>query len=284
MSGIILALRILLPIGYAVMVLIFGEIFFRPGAAASKVRRALPLVLGVLIAHAAYIGLSTVRDGHCLVASIFELSSLIAFTLLAIYAFVELRVSRDASGTAFLVAVVAFIFQLTSSLFGSDTAPAELAPILKDPVFNIHVTTAVFGYAALSLSMIYGSLYLVLFRSMRRNEFGAVFEHLPSLDRLERYGIRATAVGFVFLTISIALGGLLLDKTQGASTARGLVFDPKILATILVWLVFGTTLVIRRIAKIEGRKLVLFWMYGFVLTIVSMTVVNAFVTSFHNFL
>jgi hypothetical protein len=35
---------------------------------------------------------------------------------------------------------------------------------------------------------------------------------------------------------------------------------------------------------LEGRRLVLFWMSGFALTIVSMTIVNWIGTSFHSFL
>jgi len=284
MEFILTASRVLLPLLYALLAGLFGDVFFRKGATTDRMKRAAPIAMGVLIIHAIYIGLYTVHEGHCLLASIYELCSLIAFTLLAIYAFVEMRITSEASGTAFLVALVAFLFQFISSLFIGESSSLEHAAILKDPIFNIHVTTSVFGYAALSLSMIYGALYLLLYRAMRRNLYGPVFEHLPSLELLERYGIRTTAVGFVFLTISIALGGLLLGKFPGSSSASAMLFDPKILATLLVWLVFGATLIIRRVARIEGRKLVLFWMCGFALTIVSMSVVNAFITSFHNFL
>lgn len=280
MPQLLIALRVLLPLLYAALVVVTGDIFFRPGVAITRLKRARPLVLTVLAFHALYIGAYTVYEGHCLLASIFELSSLIAFTLLAIYAFVEMRITSEASGTAFLVSAVAFLFQASSSLFIDSTSTIEHTAILKNPLFNIHVTTAVFGYAALTLSMIYGALYLVLFRAMQRNLFGPVYDHLPSLEKLERYGIRTTAVGFVFLSISIVIGGMLM----GSSGIYGAVFDPKIIATVLVWAIFGATLVIRRIARIEGRKLVLFWMYGFALTIVSMTIVNAFVTSFHSFL
>ncbi len=281
MTQILAAFRILLPLLYATLVAVLGDIFFRPGAATARLRRARPLVFFVLSLHAVYIGLHTIHEGHCLLASIFELCSLIAFTLLAIYFFVEMRITSEASGTGFLVAVVAFLFQTASSLFIQSTSSIEHSAILKNPLFNIHVTSAIFGYAALSLSMIYGTLYLWLFRAMQRNSFGPVFDHLPSLERLERYGIRTTAVGFVFLSISIVIGAMLLG---GSSGIYGTLFDPKVLTTFLVWLIFGATLVIRRVARIEGRKLVLFWMYGFAVTIISMTIVNVFVTSFHSFL
>jgi ABC-type uncharacterized transport system permease subunit len=277
-------LEIVLPLLYAGLVWIFAEIFFRSGDTGKRMKRALPGVIIVIVVHVSYVGLYAMSHGHDLVATSSELASLIAFTLITIYAFVESRLKSEASGTGFLVAAVAFVFQLLSSLFINETANAELAPIFKNPIFNVHVTTAVFGYAALSLAMIYGALYLLLFRAMRQNRYGAVFQNLPSLEKLERYGIRATAAGFFCLTISITLGALLLKNFPVAGGTSSYFLDPKILATLLVWAVFGATLVVRRFARIEGRRLVLFWMYGFVLTIVSMTVVNALGTSFHNFL
>ena len=123
----------------------------------------------------------------------------------------------------------------------------------------------------------------MLYRAIRHNEFGAIFEHVPSLERLERYGLRATAFGFLFLSVSIVLGGMLLHRFPPSTGTTELLFDPKVLVTVLVWLVFGITLLVRKFAHVEGRKLVLFWMSGFALTIVSMTVVNAIGTHFHSF-
>ncbi len=119
----------------------------------------------------------------------------------------------------------------------------------------------------------------MLYRAIQRNEFGAIFEHIPSLERLERYGLRATAFGFIFLTFAIVLGAMLFGRLGLALT----LLDPKILVTLLVWLVFGVTLLVRKVAHVEGRRLVLFWMSGFALTLVSMTVVNAIGTNFHSF-
>ena len=274
-------LRAALPLLYAALTAVCADAFFRTGNAKRRIRAVRLLTAIILFWHAVYIGLYTIHEGHCLLASIYELSSLIAFTLLATYAFVELRLRNESTGTGFLVALVAFIFQVSSSLFIDTVSSIEHAPLLKNPLFNLHVTSAVFGYAALTLSMIYGTLYLLLFRSMCHNSFGAIYEHLPSLERLERYGIRTTAVGFFFLSISIVVGGVLLGSPTGIS---GTLLDPKILATILIWAIFGATLIVRRVARVEGRRLVLFWMGGFVLTIVSMTIVNAFVTTFHHFL
>jgi ABC-type transport system involved in cytochrome c biogenesis permease subunit len=77
---------------------------------------------------------------------------------------------------------------------------------------------------------------------------------------------------------------VLIGRYPPADSLPHVLLDPKILMTLLVWLVFGFTLLVRQVIKLEGRRLVLFWMSGFALTIVSMTLVNAFGTQFHSFM
>ena len=284
MNVLVTILQVALPIAYAALVFYFGRTFFRTQDTATRMKYAVPAAYTVLALHALYIGAYTGQNHHELLATIYELSSLIAFTLLAVYIFAELRPSHETSGTGFFVMAVAFVLQLISSINISGESVPETLLILRDPIFNAHVTTSVFGYAALTLAAIYGGLYLLLFRAIRHNEFGAIFEHIPSLERLERYGLRATAFGFAFLSLSIVLGGMLLHRYPPAMGIGQPLLDPKVLMTLLVWLVFGVTLLVRRFAHVEGRRLVLFWMSGFALTIVSMTIINAIATSFHSFL
>jgi ABC-type uncharacterized transport system permease subunit len=273
------AIQVLLPFIYGTLLFGFLRVFVKAGRKRSWL---FPTVYAALFLHAIYIGFYTVSAGHCLLTTSHELFSLIAFTLLSTYVIVELRRDELSAGTGAMVLLVAFIFQLVSSL--SSHSAALQNPIFTDPYFNIHVTSAVFGYAALTIATIYGALYLLLYRVMQRNTFGSVFHELPSLGRLERFGIRASAVGFIFLSVSIVFGALLINKSMPLSQGTSYLLDPKTIATILTWLVFGTTLFIRRIAKVEGRKLVIFWMSGFALTLVSMTIINAFGTEYHNFL
>ncbi|HZK75642.1 MAG TPA: cytochrome c biogenesis protein CcsA [Candidatus Kapabacteria bacterium] len=278
------ALRILLPIAYGALAFYFARTFFRRFNQAARLKHAVPAAYALLALHTIYIGAYTAANHHDLVATVYELFSLIAFTLLAVYVFAELRASRETSGTGFFVLSVCFLLQLVSSLTISSAPLPETSAILKDPIFNLHVTTSVFGYAALMLAAIYGGLYLLLYRAIRRNQFGAIFEHIPSLERLERYGLRATAFGFIFLTLSVAFGALLFSRIPLTVSTSQFLLDPKVLMTLLVWLLFGVTLLVRKVVHLEGRRLVLFWMSGFALTVISMTIVNWIGTSFHSFL
>jgi ABC-type uncharacterized transport system permease subunit len=275
MSTWVSILQTALPFLYAVLVYIFGQIFFRPGEAEKRVRRVMPLAIATVIVHAIYICIFTLSNGRCLLGSFPEISSLIAFTLFSIYTLIEVRRTEQASGTGFFVSLIAGLFQVFSSIRVTGEAGPVGMEILKDPVFNLHVTAAIFGYAAWTLATIYGGLYLLLYKAMKSNKYGAIFDHLPSLERLEKYGMRSTAIGFVFLTLAIWFGWRLMSADP-TITLTSFVFHPKILATLLAWLVFGLTLLARRVIRLEGRKLVVLWMSGFVLTIISMGFINAF--------
>jgi len=263
------------------MLLGFANIFFRRIENRAWI---FPLVLTTALAHSLYIGAFTIAAGHCLLTNFYEFFSLIAYTLLVSYMIVELKPKQVAAGTGMMVALVGFVFQLVSSLGTSPDHDRGFAEIFRDPIFNTHVTSAVFGYAALTLATIYGALYLLLYRSMRRNKFGVLFYEVPSLDHLERFGIRATAIGFCFLSVAIVFGAILAAKTHASFGFGNYLLDPKTLATVLIWLVFGITLIARRVARLEGRKIVILWMSGFGLALISMTIINSFITDFHNFL
>ncbi len=242
------------------------------------------LTVSTAVVHAIYIGTYTLTMGHCLLTTASEIFSLIAFTMLVTYIIVEARPDNTTVGTGIMIMAVAFLFQLISSIAINRDTSSSINPIFLDPSFNIHVASIVFGYAALTLSTIYGSLYLILYRTMQKNRFGKLFNELPSLSKLERYGLRALLVGFIFLSISIVFGIVLLHNNFSIEETRSYLKDPKTIATLLVWFVFGLTLILRRIMKVEGRKLVIIWMSGYILTLLSMTIVNAFGTEYHNFL
>src|ERR1035437_6619267 len=136
MSALAVFLRALLPACYAGLVFYFGRTFFRPLNRARRLKYALPAAYAVIAVHALYIGAYTATEHHELLATIYELMSLIAFTLFAVYVFAELRLSKETSGTGFFVAAVAFLLQLASSLTVGSERVTEIKPLLKDPIFN----------------------------------------------------------------------------------------------------------------------------------------------------
>lgn len=280
MENLSRSVQFILPFLYGALLFLFGSVFFKQSAG----RKLLfPLLLVTIIFHVTYILSFTLSAGHCLYTNFYEFFSLIAFTMLVSYTAVEPRRKGLAAGTGMMVVLAGFIFQTISSLKTSIAHVSDHQHLFESPMFNVHIVTIVFGFSALTLSTIYGSLYLLLYRAMRQNEFGSFFHEVPSLDRLERYGIRASMIGFVFLTISIVAGALLTGQIDPLKNMSDYLLDSKTLTTVLIWGVFGATLVLHKYRRLAGRKIVVFWMSGFALSIISMTVINRFVSDFHNF-
>jgi ABC-type uncharacterized transport system permease subunit len=270
----------ILPFLYGALLFLFASVLFRKSAG----RKFLyPLLLVTIAVHGVYIFSFTLAAGHCLYTNYNEFFSLIAFTLLCSYTAVEPRRKGLAAGTGMMVVLAGCIFQTLSSLYTSLEHRSDSQHLFESPTFNLHIITIVFGFSAFTLATIYGSLYLLLYRAMRMNEFGSFFHEVPSLDKLERYGVRSSMIGFVFLTISIIAGAILTSEIIPVKSITAYLLDSKTLTTILIWTVFGVTLLLHEYKKIGGRKIVIFWMSGFALSIISMTIINRFVSNFHNF-
>ncbi len=265
--------EVILPISYFATVVAYGLAFFREDTFAREWKSRL-LVITVSI-HAIYIGFHTMEYSRCMVTTPFEIMSLVAFTIIATYWFIERRVGARETGT-FMVGI-AFLFQLIAATMMRDVS--EPNPILKNFSVGIHISTAIFGFSAITISAVYGMLYLLLYREIKVSSFGRTFKQLPSLASLEKLSTYATIVGFFFLTIAIIIGVFDLPRTFENFSY----YDPKLIVTVFVWAIYGGVLFAHFIGKVEGRRIMMLSLGGFFMALFSMTIINAFLSGFHKF-
>lgn len=180
---------------------------------------------------------------------------------------------RERSTGPFLIPLV-ILFQAISLLTRPTAAPAPRG--LTGPLFAFHVTTAILGYAALSLSFVLALLYLVQNSQLRRRKTGLLFSRLPALDVLDGMEHTAIAVGFVALGISCVLG------IVWASMNWKTVWDAKLVSTVLVLMVYAFALFSNSLG-IKGKKTALLSIAGFSVVLFSYTVVNLFFSTEHVF-
>src|SRR6185369_16595988 len=146
---------------YAITALAYMVDFLRDDPLARGATR--PLLFTVASLHAVYLCLRTVLYEHVPLASIFEVMTIVAFAVVIVYLYVELR-SRTHKTGMFLISF-SFVFQTISSAFISSTG--DFPPILRSPLFAIHTGSAVLGYTAFAVSAIYGVLYLLLYHDLK---------------------------------------------------------------------------------------------------------------------
>ncbi len=199
----------------------------------------------------------------------------IAFAVTVVYFYVEFRTRTHKTGMFLLT--FAFLFQTVSSAFIAETG--SFPEVLRSPLFGVHTGSAVLGYTAFAVSAIYGVLYLLLYHDLKSNKFGIVYQRLPSLDLLSAMSRRAAVLGLVFLTITISLGTLwgYLERAHFPHFYR----DPKLISTVIVWVVYAIGAVLHYGFGWTGKRTVYFSLFGFALIVISIMAVRLWIPSFH---
>jgi HemX protein len=262
-----------LPIIYFSLVWVYGKAFFADQLWAKRVKT--PILICTLTIHVFYLAVRTMIFQHIPVTTVFEIFSMLSFSITATYYIIELRSHRKETG--YFILNIAFFFQLVSSLFIKDT---PIVPeILRSPLFSAHVTCALIGYAAITIAGAYGFMYLMLYHEMKSSRFGVIYKKLPTLESLERMTMTAIKLVVVLLGIAIGFGIIWLRHVYQNEYYA----DPKLIGTVIVWMMYGFLVIARKYFFVQGRKIMIFSIAGFLVSIFSMTIINIFFSGFHKF-
>ena len=273
MKSLVESLTYALPALYFLTVWFYARGFFSDVKIADRVKT--PFLGATLVLHLLYFIARIESLGHPPITSIFELMSVLSFSIAATYLFLETR--TKVRGTGYFILNLSFFFQLLSSLFIRNEV--NVNPVLRSNWLGFHVTSALLGYAAIAISAVYGFLYLMLYHEIKASRFGIIYKKLPSLEVLESMSFRATLFGFTLLSIAMAIGALWLPRAFESFSY----FDTKLIGTFLIWMLYGVGLVAKRIAGWQGRKMMILSVSAFGLAFFSLTVINIFFSQFHTF-
>jgi len=273
MKTTILLFNDLLPVLYWVTVWSYAKAFFRNSALAKKVKT--PFLSVTIACHFLYLTLRTLEFGHPPITNIYEILSVLAFTTALAYLAIEYITKVKSTG--YFVLIISFFFQLLSTVLIKELA--NVNPILRSNLLGFHVTSALLGYSAFAISAVYGFLYIMLYHHIKSNRFGVIYDNLPNLEKLEQMATVSVITGFLLLTVAIIVGVVWLPRAFEHYSY----FDPKLVGTIVIWLMYGVGLLAKRSIGWQGRKIMVLSIVGFVVTMLSLTVVNVFLSGFHNF-
>src|SRR5436190_16065513 len=101
MQNLIGLCEILLPLLYFGNIWAYARAFFSSIKSAEQVRT--PLLGTTLLVHALYITFRTAEFHHPPITSVFEILSLIAFTVAFVYSYIELRLKIKSTGYFILI-------------------------------------------------------------------------------------------------------------------------------------------------------------------------------------
>ena len=183
----------------------------------------------------------------------------------------------DIRGTGPFIIIISFIFQFISTIFIPDQYAVK--DVLRNNLLGIHVVNALLGYSGFTISAVYGFLYLTLYKDLKHNRFGLIFNRLPNLEVLEKLSFYSAVIGFALLTIAIIIGTIWLPSAFPDISY----LDPKLIGTGLVWLLYGAGILSNLIVHWKGKKLIVLSITGFVIAILSTIISNFLAQSFHSF-
>src|SRR4029077_4197498 len=123
------------------------------------------------------------------------------------------------------------------------------SPGLRTGWLFAHIALIFTGYAALILSFGASLLYLLQERSLKSKKGGGLLSRLPALEVIDEIGFRSLLLGFPFMTLGLIAGTVVAQSTYG----RVNLLDPKILLSILMWIVYLIMLYTRWTAAYPGH-------------------------------
>src|SRR5262249_19798933 len=140
------------------------------------------------------------------------------------------------------IAVFPLVFLLTLSASSSSDTTSSSSPAVSSGWIFMHAGLILIGYSALFFSFFASILYLIQERNLKAKGMGGGFwSRLPALATIDEIGYRCLVFGFPFMTLGLIAGSVLAEARFGARYFA----DPKILLSILMWLVYMVLLYTR---------------------------------------
>jgi HemX protein len=147
---------------------------------------------------------------------------------------------------------------------------------ISDELLFIHISLAIFSYVAFLTAAIFSWMYLFLHGQLKRKKWTEAMKRLPSLERIETYTYQAVIVGTPLLILSLTLGVVWITLMGDIS----LMFDPKVLNSLLIIAVYTFYLIQRISLKASGNKLAVWNLAAFAFVIFNYMFTN-FLSRFH---
>jgi ABC-type uncharacterized transport system, permease component len=192
------------------------------------------MILG-FAAHTIWTGLICVRTGHPPLTNLPEAAGFIAWTIFAVELLLLIRFRVHAA--AFFVYPLVLMLMLISALVGEHFQP--LAPSQRSSLFTAHLLLTTVGVAALLIGLAFLMLFQVQQRALKKkNNRGALYEWIPSLEVCDMVSYRSIALGFAIYTTGLLFGILWAYKINVGYATLG----TKEIGAIIAWIIFAVIL------------------------------------------
>lgn len=164
---------------------------------------------------------------------------------------------------AFFLNIIGFIF-MTIHTFAPNQISAVGDALISELLF-IHIMFALLAYAAFSLSFVFSTLYLILYRVLKKKKWTKQFSRLPSLKQAETGMTLSILTGIPLLFVSLILG---LEWAYVSLDVFS-IFDFKIVSSFILLILYLFVLLVSKRAKYKGTNYAWIHIYAFLFVLIN---------------
>ncbi|MCE9637534.1 MAG: cytochrome c biogenesis protein [Planctomycetes bacterium] len=235
MEALVRALHVVVPVLWTAAAAAYWVVFVRDDLPAARWGARLSLLAALLhvsdLAATGAAGLAPLLQPGTLVSGMGLAAALV-------YLVLERKIRKPSIGV-FAIATAALLATVGSAIGDPFATAPEGVPTGRT---SLHVAGAIAGYAGLLLAAIFGALLLAQQRALRNRRFGLFWERLPSIELLDSFTRGSLGAATIFLTVTIGLGHMARHYSDRMGTS----WDPKVIATNLLWLLTLLTFAARK--------------------------------------
>ena len=266
---------------FIVMLLYFLYAAFKKPAFS---KAAIRVQIGAFVVHSAAIVLRGVLMGRLPMANQYEFATAFAWALCLVSLIFLLKfrfpvLGAFASPVTLLLSLYAGLMKLNELKLieanGVDSI-RNLMPALRSSWLGIHVSTVIVAYGAFGVSFVLSIIFLLRDR-MKENGFWDV--HTPKKEKLDVISYRCVSLGMMFLTATIAIGGIWAENAWGSYWT----WDPKETWALVTWLIYLVYLHLRIRRGWSGKTAAIFGVAGFVCVLFTYVGVNTLLPGLHSY-
>jgi HemX protein len=200
---------------------------------------------------------------HCPVHNLYETTAFAMWTIVGLYLVIGLWARlRFLGAFASPVLFAIGVFALMPSLDAQHNSQPELPAAWT----SLHAALMALAYGAFGLSAVAALMFLTQERNLKFHKLQAIFSLMPPIQRLEAAVGRLLMAGFILLTFGLASGIVDLTRINNPHQYRG---DPKIVWSVLVWLLYLALVVMRWRFAQGGRRFALSALGSFVFVLLT---------------
>jgi HemX protein len=257
---------------YAISVLLYFVDFLQHNRKANRI--AFWLLAFVWILQTVFLVLYMIKTGRFPVLTIFE--------GLYFYAWVLVTLSLAINRLLRVDFIVFFTNVLGFGIMAIHTfAPMQIDSVvmgqqLVSELLLIHITMAILSYGAFSVSFVFSLLYLIQYDLLKRKKWGTRLVRISDLSKLEHFSYILNIIGVPMLILSLILG----LQWAFLKVPEMIWYDPKVLGSFSVLVVYSVILYLRTRKGVSGKKLSLWNVASFLIVLINFFLFGQ-LSSFH---